>query len=324
MEIVFDLDLSYRKGFSYHSLIYFSFSIFYAILGCFWVGSYFQHNRIKVPLFTAISILWVSNIVDQLLSGLTVLVLELSLSYFPSVMIFVSNLFMLWNIAGLYMIFMFASKGWCISRPNLQNGEKQMVILVGSAMMLVEVILIGSTQLYTLGLIIAYILVSRLYKIENQKVVMELERQIQSLQRNRSVNQELINVLNKKYFMMRQIFVLIFCYMVGRVVSILCKYNLRPFYVVIIEESVQFSLFLGLFWIFRLRKPIDIYISIQPNGRLLLVQQPQVREGNVEMVFSVNLVASKTNASCSLHRNGTKRYKVCNIIGNNSNRLKYM
>jgi hypothetical protein len=184
MDISFDPNLSYNKGLTYHSFIYFSFGALYLALGCNWIFAWIKNYAIvqQLPLFLAISLLGALTLMDELLSGTTVLLMEITDGLFVNLFLFASNLLTLWNIAGLYMILMLSSKGWCISRPIISNAEKQFTILIGSSMMLVEVILLGSTHVYAIGLVIAYLFIARLFKMEIAKVLRELDRQISSFE----------------------------------------------------------------------------------------------------------------------------------------------
>jgi hypothetical protein len=244
----------------------------------------------QLPLFLAVSLLGALTLLDELLSGTTVLLMEITDGLFVNLFLFASNLLTLWNIAGLYMIMMLSCKGWCISRPIISNAEKQFTILIGCSMMLVEVILLGSTHVYAIGLLIAYLFVARVFRMELSKVLKEIDRQISSFEvsdfneTNSTTNEQLIKVLNKKRRMMVRISYMIGAFLIGNVGIVISRYRLQAFYSVLIEETCRFILFVTIFYIFKPKRPIKIHLSVRPDGRLAVIQPTRATLRTVEMV----------------------------------------
>lgn len=130
MQINLDLDLNYSSGLTYHSFIYFFCALVYMILGVSWTYRGYKKLQLakSLPIYFGFGILICTILLQELISGVTVLVLELDFDTFPTVVLFASNLTFLWNVAYMYMLLMTACKGWCITKTKLTNTEKQLVI----------------------------------------------------------------------------------------------------------------------------------------------------------------------------------------------------
>ena len=79
------------------------------------------------------------------------------------------------------MIMMLISYGWCISRVVIIPTQKQMVVLAGAGMMLVEVLLVSGIEIYSMSLLLVYIVAFRVYHSQSARSVQFLNSQIDSV-----------------------------------------------------------------------------------------------------------------------------------------------
>lgn len=99
----------------------------------------------------------------------------------PNVTVFAANLLFLWNVSFAYMVMMLIAYGWCISKVIISPYEKQVVVLIGAGMMLVEVFLVGDIEIYSTPLLLSYILIFLVFQSQSTKAVRFLNSQIDSV-----------------------------------------------------------------------------------------------------------------------------------------------
>ena len=101
--------------------------------------------------------------------------------------VFAANLLFLWNISFIYMVMMLIAYGWCTTKVAITPAEKQVTVLIGAGMMLVEVLLVGSIEIYSMSLLLAYIFVFRIFHSQSTKVVRFLTSQIDNISVSNSI-----------------------------------------------------------------------------------------------------------------------------------------
>ena len=77
--ISFDPNLSYDIGFSFHSIIYLSFTLLYIFLGLAWFFHSKRHRSLQkgLPLFSALTLMLMTFFSEKLVTGISILVIEL-------------------------------------------------------------------------------------------------------------------------------------------------------------------------------------------------------------------------------------------------------
>lgn len=154
-------------------------------------------------------------------------------------------------------------------------------------MMLIEVVLIGSMQWYSVALILGFLLVSKLFRNEIVNVLQDLDTQISSLQIQGEQNSTIVSVLKKKKRMMRQLLLIITLYLTSRMLLTVSKFGLKTFYVVLIDECSKLFMVVAISFIFRIRIPDKIHITVLPDGNLAIIRSNERVHAstNVEMVL---------------------------------------
>ena len=176
--------MSSDSSLSYHIYLYSLASSCYFLLGLGWF--YHTSHRASItkgiPMFSALSLLLMTAFSDKLIRAISVVVIELDVGPFPNVSLFASNLMFLWNVSFLYMILMLISNGWCVIKTTISPAEKQVTVITGAGMMLLEVLLVGQQELYSLGILVGFIIIFRVYQSHITKGMHFLNSQIQSIQ----------------------------------------------------------------------------------------------------------------------------------------------
>jgi hypothetical protein len=126
-------DLKYTVGFSLHSVSYLSISFAYLILLSAWM-MHLRRNRtcwMGIPIFNAFILMIGTKLLEKLAAGIAVLIMELKPLHgylFSNLAVFTANILLLWNIAIIYIILMMLSMGWCITKIDLANADRQLVV----------------------------------------------------------------------------------------------------------------------------------------------------------------------------------------------------
>lgn len=115
MKIEFDPNINYKIGLTYHSFIYFGCSLIYTICFGFWIYLWIKYREFakSIPLFIGYSCLGLSFLINELLTGFLVLIMEIfdrnEVGMVPNILLFLNNLLILWNISSLYMLLMLSA-----------------------------------------------------------------------------------------------------------------------------------------------------------------------------------------------------------------------
>ena len=180
---IYNPNLDFDLGLSYHSFIYYSSAVGWLLISFYaWINTR-RHLEVarQLPIFTVIKWYFGMSFIEKLVTGTSVLVLELQLGPAPNLAFFMSNLLFLWNITFKYIIFMMICNGWCISKLTISQMSKQVVILMGASMMLLEVLLVGATSYYVYILIFAYVVAFKVFFAECYKAIKATTLQIAQL-----------------------------------------------------------------------------------------------------------------------------------------------
>lgn len=118
ISVVFDPYLGYQNGLSVHSFLFFGSAFLYLVFGLA-VTVHTQRNVVIAKgnhLYTALCLLLLTIFFEKLMSGVSVIVIELNVGPSPVLTQFAANILFLWNIAYLYMFMMMIATGWVITK----------------------------------------------------------------------------------------------------------------------------------------------------------------------------------------------------------------
>lgn len=139
------------------TLIFFITTIFYLLVLILWsINIYYNYGISKsIQLHSGFTVYFAGIFLENIVTFLGDLVVDLAnynqISYNISgpisiVLLFTSNLLFLFNMSLMYFLILLAGKGWCITKMTLEPAVKQGIIILGSCMMLVELLLVGNFQ----------------------------------------------------------------------------------------------------------------------------------------------------------------------------------
>ncbi|KAJ3306868.1 hypothetical protein HDV03_003905 [Kappamyces sp. JEL0829] len=260
----------YDAGLSYHALIYLIPAGFYLLLGIIW-GIHAKRSYAimrGLPLFSALSIILATMLFEKIITAVSIIVIELRLGPFPNLSLFAANLLFLWNISYLYMLMMMIASGWCVTKVTIAQSEKQIIVLVGSGMMLVEVLLVGDIQNYSMVLLFGYILVFRVFYNQIAIALNYLKLQAQCLE-ELGTNYSVVKAsLKKKSELLKSVVVCFFVFLVSRMAVNVAKLYCQLFYATSAEQICEIVLMYYLLFLFRLRKPDEVHLVVLANGQL--------------------------------------------------------
>jgi hypothetical protein len=274
-------------------LLRFSFCLGYIFMGIYWLIHTFKHRKLTndVPLNAAIGTMILLCISEQLLNGISILAAVLDVGPLPNLVLFISNLVFLWSVSYKFIVFMMIAKGWCITQLTLVPNAKQLVILTGASMMLIEVLLIGAKDIYAYFLIIAYVICLRVFWIETLRTITEAKVQIEILrvelvnyQSQGNFTAQVVQVILRKIKLLRQFLSIINALLLGKIAMVACRILVKDYYIFIASETWNLVI-LGLFThFFRFRRPIVIHLQLTPDGQLVIASSQEEKTKPLEKV----------------------------------------
>jgi hypothetical protein len=159
--------------------------------------------------------------------------------------------------------------------------------------MLMEVLLIGAERIYTIILLIAFIVISRLYGAEVKKSVDMITRGIVRLEQRGEIVNVLVNVMKKKRYMLYQTYSYIVIFLFSRMSVTVMAYLMTEFDSLVFYESIQLFMIVVLIYLFRCRKAVQISLVTLPGGTLALSSRDTVivpaapKSLDIEMVICI-------------------------------------
>ncbi|KAI8898500.1 hypothetical protein BC833DRAFT_589548 [Globomyces pollinis-pini] len=186
------------------------------------------------------------------------------------VALFIANMAFLWSVSLFYMILLMIAKGWCITHLDISNSAKQHVILIGAAMMLIELLLSTAFQIQSLFLVLGYVMVYQIFRLDVRAELSYIHRQVNRLTLRGEIGAPLLIPWKKKLHLLRNFTILVSIYLTLQIIITIMRVEVDPFIVTIIQKSIHFLTLVTLLYLFRIREPHKIYLSINQNGRLIL------------------------------------------------------
>ncbi|KAI8902406.1 hypothetical protein BC833DRAFT_645314 [Globomyces pollinis-pini] len=251
--------------------------ILYSIIGIAWflhLGLSKSAEIKKIPLFKALSLLFFTAILEQIATLAAQLAYELEVTMpYPIVLLFLSNLFFLWNISYRYTLMVLVSKGWCITKVDVTRISKQQAFLVGSGLMIVEIMLIGRFQIQMILYAFVYVLLTRFINTELQSAQEDLNLQRRRLMSNQNPNASMLKALDKKSNLLRRFVTHSSIFMFSRLCNTASRYSIAPFYAFTLDQFCLVVYIISCAINFRVRIPEVVKLNVLPNGRLVAINE---------------------------------------------------
>jgi hypothetical protein len=139
--------------------------------------------------------------------------------------------------------------------------------------MLVEVVLVGSSDMTKFLSIVPFLLMIRFLQFNVVKTIAELQSQLQRFRAMPMANQGFIRALSKKILVMKMFLFVMAFYFMNKVFWILLRVYVAPFYQFVFSQSVQLITIFLITIIFRPQAPEEIRLVVGPEGRMIVAQE---------------------------------------------------
>lgn len=177
----------------------------------------------------------------------------------------------------------------CITKLTLTQMVKQIVILMGAGMMLLEVLLVGATSFYVYVLIFGYTIAYKVYCSECIKTIKSTTTQIRQLRTQNDISEVIAAVVKKRKMLIGFLFILSFQFLF-RILIIVAAIFVDKFTVTVASEALNLIMGFLLAVYFRLRDPITVTLALLPSGEFSIIRErmaPVSKEDQVQMVSTI-------------------------------------
>jgi hypothetical protein len=158
--------------------------------------------------------------------------------------------------------------------------DREEILTVGFALVSIEILLLGHDQIYSIALIIGYTITIKAYLEESNREIKKLNSQMDTLEL-RHAHIDWIQCLQKKKDLMCSSQFLVILHVAARMALTLIGYFLDDASTTLLLESCKLITIFGLVILFRLRKPMNLYVEETPDGYIRVLPTGRTRHCGV-------------------------------------------